>query len=318
MLGLLATAAVGLGTVSCATAPEPAPATAPPTAGPTPTASPTPTVSPPRRPSTRPPTASPPSRPTPAPEPAGRQTAAVPLRPPTFANPRTLADALVVAETAVRDAGTSADELRRHAWAQQQAYRDLAVRASWRDRVRSALPRRLGEAFDANLAATVQLRRLTDPRPELPPWRIVEPPPAEELRSYYRSAEETFGVGWEYLAAIHLVESRMGRIRGVSTAGARGPMQFLPSTWAAYGRGDIDDPRDSIFAAARYLTAHGAPGDMSDALYAYNNSSLYVDAITAHARVMRTDPAAYRSYYHWRVYYRMTTGEVVLPVGWSR
>ena len=65
---------------------------------------------------------------------------------------------------------------------------------------------------------------------------------------------------WTYLAAIHLVETRMGRIRGASTAGARGPMQFLPSTWALYGAGgDINDPRDAILAAARLLRHHGAP-----------------------------------------------------------
>ena len=35
-------------------------------------------------------------------------------------------------------------------------------------------------------------------------------------------------------------------------------MQFLPSTFAAYGNGgDIHAPRDAILAAGRYLAANG-------------------------------------------------------------
>ena len=68
----------------------------------------------------------------------------------------------------------------------------------------------------------------------------------------------------------------MGRIRGTSTAGAKGPMQFLPSTWEAYGEGDIEDPDDAIMAAARYLANYGAPADMDRALFAYNHSDHYV------------------------------------------
>ncbi|MEX0952672.1 MAG: lytic transglycosylase domain-containing protein, partial [Nitriliruptoraceae bacterium] len=204
------------------------------------------------------------------------------------------------------------------AWTQQQAYRDLVVNPEWRDEVRDALPEALIGAFDRNFAAGATLRELTSPRDTLPDWRIVEPPPAEELLGHYEAAEAEFGVGWEYLAAIHLVETRMGRIRGVSTAGARGPMQFMPATWDAYGTGDIDDPGDAIRAAARYLTASGAPEDMRSALFAYNRSDHYVDAITAHAEVMADDERAYLAYHHWQVHYRLDTGDVVLPVGWER
>ena len=67
----------------------------------------------------------------------------------------------------------------------------------------------------------------------------------------------TSGVGWNYLAAINLIETRLGSVVGPSTAGAQGPMQFLPSTFAAYGDGgDIHSPRDSIIAAGRYLAAN--------------------------------------------------------------
>ena len=130
--------------------------------------------------------------------------------------------------------------------------------------------------------------RWASPSSELPRWRIVEPPPATELLGYYKLAQRRSGVPWTYLAAIHLVETRMGRIRGTSTAGARGPMQFLPSTWDLYGAGgDINDPRDAILAAARLLKHHGAPGDMAEALWHYNPSDSYVGAVLEYAGTMR-------------------------------
>lgn len=227
-----------------------------------------------------------------------------------------LGDRLVAAEQAIRDPQT--EDLRGWAQVQHASYRALYDRPGWVDQVTAAVPDDLRAAFDANLHAQSELFALTTPREELPDWRIVPAPPADELLGHYRSAGEEFGVDWTYLAAIHLVESRMGRIRGDSTAGAQGPMQFLPSTWEAYGEGDIQDPRDAIRAAARYLVAHGAPGDMPGALWAYNHSDHYVDAIEAYAGVMRAEPVTYRAYYHWRVYYRLQTGDVVLEEGWRR
>ena len=126
-----------------------------------------------------------------------------------------------------------------------------------------------------------------------------------------------FGVPWGYLAAVHLVETRMGRIRGESSAGAQGPMQFLPSTWAAYGEGDINSNKDSIRAAARYLKRNGAPGDMRNALWNYNHSFLYVDAVTEYAKQMLAAERAFFGYHHWQVYYRTTNGDVLLPVGYG-
>ena len=158
-----------------------------------------------------------------------------------------------------------------------------------------------------------------EPQRRLPRWRIVAPPPAEELLGYYRVAQRRTGVSWTYLAAIHLVETRMGRIRGVSTAGARGPMQFLPSTWDLYGAGgDINDPRDAILAAARLLKASGAPGDMRGALWHYNQSTEYVRAVSEYARTMKRSRSAYRGYWHWRVLYRHARGTYVLPVGYPK
>jgi membrane-bound lytic murein transglycosylase B len=90
----------------------------------------------------------------------------------------------------------------------------------------------------------------------------------------------------------------MGRIRGDSSAGAQGPMQFIPSTWAAYGAGgDVNSYRDSILAAARYLKAAGAPGDMPRAIFAYNHSAFYVNAVTGYGEAMHADPLAYRGFY---------------------
>ena len=165
--------------------------------------------------------------------------------------------------------------------------------------------------------AAGSLRALTDPQPTLPRWRIVAPPPPEKLLGYYREAQRRTGVPWTFLAAIHLVETRMGRIRGASTAGALGPMQFIPATWAVYGAGgDINDPRDSIHAAARLLRANGAPGDMADALWHYNPSDHYVRAVTEYARTMQRSALLYRGYWHWRVLYRHVRGTYVLPVGY--
>jgi membrane-bound lytic murein transglycosylase B len=153
---------------------------------------------------------------------------------------------------------------------------------------------------------------------ELPAWRIVRPPPERVLLRSYREAERRFGVDWEYLAAINMVETAFGRIRGTSTAGAQGPMQFIPTTWDIYGAGgDIDDPHDAILAAGRLLSANGFARDRAGALWRYNNSWAYVRAITQHAEVMRRDPAQLRGYLGWQVYYLTRRGSVWLPEGYA-
>jgi soluble lytic murein transglycosylase-like protein len=188
---------------------------------------------------------------------------------------------------------------------------------SWRSDALAQIPGDLVPVANANIEAGAQLRALTSPQENLPPWRIVPPPPADELLAYYKQAESEFGIPWQYFASIHLVESRLGRIRGTSPAGAQGPMQFIPSTWARYGRGDINSPLDSILAAGRYLKAAGAPANMARALYAYNHSDRYVKAITLYAEQMRKNERAWLGYYHWQVFYRTTKGDVELPVGYG-
>lgn len=278
---------------------------------------PSPVASPPTAPS---PTAAPSPDPAgPSPSPAPSPEAQRPQAPAAaaFDDRDALAETLATAEEVLADPATTDEERRAWAWVHQQAYRDLVVHPDWRPTAREALDERFHEAFDRNVHAGSQLRKLTAPREELPDWRIISAPPVDELRSHYEAAEAQFGIDWSVLAAIHLIESRFGRIRGTSTAGAQGPMQFLPSTWDAYGEGDIDDPRDAIMAAARYLAAHGAPEDLRDAVWAYNHSDLYVDAVLDHAAVMRAHEHYLDVYYHWRVYYRTVDGDIVLEEGYD-
>lgn len=265
------------------------------------------------------PTVSEPAASPPAPSPSPSPTPTRPAAPEaaTFDDAEDLAETLATAEEVLADPDLTEEERRAWAWVHQQAYRDLAVNPEWQETARAALDERFHEAFDRNVHAGTQLRRLTQPQEELPDWRIIAAPPADELRGYYEEAAAEFGMDWSVLAAIHLIESRFGRIRGDSTAGAQGPMQFLPSTWDAYGEGDINDPRDAIMAAGRYLADHGAPGDLRDAVWAYNHSDLYVDAVLDHAAVMQAYDHYLGVYYHWRVYYRTVDGDVILDEGYG-
>ncbi|MGH9038842.1 MAG: transglycosylase SLT domain-containing protein [Acidimicrobiia bacterium] len=229
-----------------------------------------------------------------------------------------MADELIAAETALHDPATPEAEIPALSRKAQVIYRALAARPAAMPAVLARAPEALKGAIDANVTASVELRTLTgNPRTALPPWKIIPPPPAAELEGYYREAQSTFGVPWNYLAAVHLVETRMGRIRGVSEAGAQGPMQFMPKTWAAFGEGDINNPRDAILAAARYLEHNGAPGDMANALWNYNHSDRYVKAVTLFAQQMEANPRAYLAYHSWQVYYIMTRGDVLLEEGYG-
>jgi membrane-bound lytic murein transglycosylase B len=224
-----------------------------------------------------------------------------------------LAAQLTTAETAIRDPATPAGKLPGLGRTQQRAYRTLVRQPRLVPKVLAQLPPRLRPVIQANVLAGSELRKLNRPARRLPRWRIVAPAPAAQLLAAYRAAQAKLAVPWEYLAAIHLVETRTGRIRGTSSAGAQGPMQFLPATWKRYGRGgDIQATGDAILAAARLLRANGAPADMAGALYAYNPSRRYVRAVSAYASQLRANQRAFLGYYHWQVFY----GDTLLPEGY--
>ncbi len=107
---------------------------------------------------------------------------------------------------------------------------------------------------------------------------------------------------------MNYVESDFGRVRQSSVSGAQGPMQFMPSTWAAYGRGNVHDPRQAILGAARFLHAAGGTVDERAALHRYNPSWAYVDAIERYAGRIRRDPQAFLVYYARRLIVRTPQG----------
>ena len=235
-------------------------------------------------------------------------------------DPAHLADDLVADQQALRDPSLSEAVLMAAARRQQAAYRALGRHPEWDPITRPRIPPSLLETYDRNVDARRRLTAMSKgyAQPTLPAWRIDPPPPADELLGYYREAESASGVGWTYLAAINLIETGFARVAGVSSAGARGPMQFLPSTFAAYGKGgDILSPHDSIMAAGRYLAFNGFASDRDYALYRYNNSNQYVRAVNDYAAVLAADPAALAGYHRWDVYYNTTAGDVVLPIGYS-
>lgn len=245
--------------------------------------------------------------------------AATPLPAPGGALPRTaaaLADELTSTTRRLRDALVRWDpaapvpqDVTDLALRHQRILRLLAARRGLGDATLALLPADVrGEAGD-----TVRGRRALAAIPRspgrLPRLRVAKAAPAAQLRRSYAAAQRRFGIDWSVLASINFVESAFGRIRSASEAGARGPMQFLPSTWRAFGMGgSIDDPRDAILAAANLLHHDGAPRRLNRALFAYNHSWAYVRAIRLFARRMHADERAFLTYYAWQVFVRTRTG----------
>ncbi|WP_214409276.1 lytic transglycosylase domain-containing protein [Sphaerisporangium fuscum] len=193
---------------------------------------------------------------------------------------------------------------------QQRVYRFAARHPDVASRAYARMPAALAREARDNVEAIHGLIALARPIKGSAPFHVQNPRPAGVLLGYFKAAERRFGVKWEVLAAVMFAETKFGRVKSASYAGAQGPMQFMPATWKAYGMGgDIDDPRDAIMAAANYLHASGAPRDDARALNAYNHSQAYVNAVLAHARQMKRDKRNYYAYYNWQVYVITTTGD---------
>ncbi len=208
---------------------------------------------------------------------------------------------------------------------QQLLYRYLAAHPELDEAVLAAVGAEV-RPFVARIVGARQFgqaRQATNSSPalpahDLPAWTVVAPLPADELLADYRDAEAATGIGWYWLAAIHLQETRMGRIIGTSSAGAVGPMQFLPSTWERCCTGDPTEPRDAIMGAALFLSQSGGPTDMPAALYEYNPNDSYVATVTAFAENMRDNPHLFAAYREWQVFFASAAGTVRLPVGYAQ
>src|SRR4029453_9802976 len=150
------------------------------------------------------------------------------LRPPApVGDPAALAERIGTAEATLRNPASGPNDIATAALAQQAAYRQLGDHPEWDATVLAALPAELQGAVQGHAAPRREFRALArGPAVTMPAWRIVPPAPADQLVAWYHEAEAAYGVPWQVLAAVNLVETDMGRIQGTSTAGAQGPMQF--------------------------------------------------------------------------------------------
>ncbi|MBV9291392.1 MAG: lytic transglycosylase domain-containing protein [Frankiales bacterium] len=138
---------------------------------------------------------------------------------------------------------------------------------------------------------------IRDARPQLASTAIgsfaLSTIPGSYLALYRGAAATCPGLPWTVLAAIGAVETGHGADPSVSSKGAVGPMQFLPSSFAASavdgngdGIADINDPADAIYSAARYLCLAGASRggqSLDDAIFSYNHARWYVRRVLRYA-----------------------------------
>jgi hypothetical protein len=157
--------------------------------------------------------------------------------------------------------------------AEAEAARQAALRAAVEAAARLAAQQ---EAARALIGAQVAAARPSDP--------------ANYVALYHAAAPTCPGLSWTVLAAIGQVETGHGSDTSTSPAGAMGPMQFLPDTWAMVavdgngdGRKDIQNPADAIFTAAKYLCSNGAgsAARLASAIWNYNHADWYVALVLA-------------------------------------
>jgi hypothetical protein len=118
------------------------------------------------------------------------------------------------------------------------------------------------------------------------------------LLPIYQACGTEYGIPWQVLASINKIESGFGTNMGPSSAGAIGWMQFLPSSWEAFGldangdgRKDPYNPVDAICAAAHYLDLSGGSENLYEAIFAYNHADWYVQEVLTYARAYGKLPA---------------------------
>jgi len=130
---------------------------------------------------------------------------------------------------------------------------------------------------DADAATPTQPQRSGVVPMAKPPVVLVDP--------YTRAAAACRGLDPTILMAIHDVETNRDARGATSVAGAVGPMQFLPDTWAAYGldgdgdgHADVWNLNDALAGATNFLCAHGVtePATQQSAIWKYNHSTAYV------------------------------------------
>lgn len=151
----------------------------------------------------------------------------------------------------------------------------------------------------------------------------------QEYLAVYRAAEKVYDVGWNYLAAIHYVETKFSTVKMVSSVGAIGPMQFMPCTFVGWahptcgglGKGNISDAElidpaviakyggygvdanndgksdpwdleDSVFSAANLLNDNGFSTDKRRAIRSYNHSDRYVADVLHYAELFKSTQGA--------------------------
>jgi cell wall-associated NlpC family hydrolase len=146
----------------------------------------------------------------------------------------------------------------------------------------------------AGLASLVGLGSTMSSSSVIPSVQALADIPPDYLQNYQGAAATCPGLPWTVLAGIGEAETGQGRNTQISSAGAEGPMQFEPATFAQYANpvppGGANpsspfDPTDAIYAAARDLCANGARNgaDIPAAIFAYNHSQAYVAKVLSYA-----------------------------------
>ena len=200
-----------------------------------------------------------------------------------------VAERAVAVDVLMTQAQVRLDQL--SARARQMTEAEAAAKALARARAKAAADERARAAAAAKAAAAAVAASTAAERSPTgygPGARVGTTSEATFFDLYRAAAPTCPGMHWTLLAAVGQVESRHGRNNGPSSAGAIGPMQFMPRTFAGFavdgdqnGRADPWSPADAVYTAARYLCSNGAgnPETVQRALFSYNRAQWYVDLV---------------------------------------